>query len=204
VHLWQIGRASAIASRLPYLESHLLPKGSLPTTGSGSAAGLRPPKDITVLATYASLLARSDLSPALMREVAAAAREVHAPAGAMHRANAFPALRQLDFSSHPQALDALVNGLSNWERDVSFTVAQWIKRFVLVLVPMLLIAAWLSWLLPRWVEKRLERQLHFWYGELQYLESDLKLTVAGSLRARQLLRAHLHHVAEQTDAAQGR
>jgi uncharacterized protein len=173
VHLVHLERASAIVERLPYLEPRLLAQGSL------MGRNKQPEKDTTLLTTYASLVARADLDPALQRQVLAAAQQVHSGAGSFHRAGEFPSLRQLDFPAPLHVLDSadyLSGKLPWWEGKFSFVQAQWLERLVVIGLPLMALALMLCIFVPRWIESRVRGQLDALYGQLQFLEEDMNNT----------------------------
>lgn len=168
VHLVQLRRSAAILDRLPYLQARLLPQGAL------DPGGRAPPADVTMLTTLASLVARSDLDPALKRLATQVAIEVQSRAGQFHRAGEFPSLRRADYPVSAHARDVLANGLYWHERALPFWWAQVLTRLVLVCLPVALLALWLGKLLPAYLRWVLESRITRWYGELKYIENDLR------------------------------
>lgn len=165
IQLANIQKSAAIAERNPYLEPRLLAQGALDAR--------MPPRDITLLTTSASLVAREDLHPALKRLAIAVAMEVHAGGGLFHRAGDFPSLRRIDFPTAPQARDTLAHGLPVLERLLPFWWAQVAQRILLIIVPMALLALWSIRLIPAYLRWLLESRVNRWYGELKFIENDL-------------------------------
>ncbi|MES2412249.1 MAG: TAXI family TRAP transporter solute-binding subunit [Pseudomonadota bacterium] len=165
IQLVNLRKSAAITERNPYMESRLLPQGSLDTK--------LPPRDITMLTTSASLVARETLHPALKRLAIAIAMDVHTDGGLFNRAGDFPSLRRIDFPTSPQARSTLINGLPLWERLLPFWWAQVLERLVLIVLPVTLAALWLMQLIPGYVRWVLESRLNRWYGELKFIENDL-------------------------------
>lgn len=165
IQLANLRKSAAITERNPFLESRLLPQGTLDTN--------LPPRDITMLTTSASLVAREALHPALKRLALAVAMEVHTGGGLFFRAGDFPSLRRIDFPTAPQARDTLIHGLPLVERVLPFWWAQVVERIVLLVLPVTLVALWLMRLIPRYMRWMVESRLNRWYGELKFIENDL-------------------------------
>jgi uncharacterized protein len=184
VQLVQLSRTSAIVERLPYLEPRLLTQGSL------IGHQRHPDTDMTMLTTYASLVAHNSLHPALQRQLLAAAHEVHQGSGRFHRTGDFPSLRQLDFPVSMNVInqDTLHGLLPLWEKNLPFFWAQWLERFLFVVLPLALLAAWLCAALPHWVESRMRQQLDALYGQLQFIEEDMHHSTLIQLDYEQLRR----------------
>ncbi|MES2508778.1 MAG: TAXI family TRAP transporter solute-binding subunit [Pseudomonadota bacterium] len=165
IQLVNLRKAAAITERNPFLESRLLSQGTLDTN--------LPPRDITLLTTSASLVARDALHPALKRLALSVAMEVHTGGGLFFRAGDFPSLRRIDFPTSPQARTTLVNGLPLVERLLPFWWAQVAERMLLLVLPVMLVAVWLMRLIPSYIRWMVESRLNRWYGELKYIENDL-------------------------------
>lgn len=103
IKLANLSKSSAITERNPYLESRLLPQGSLDTN--------IPPRDIALLTTSASLLAHEDLHPALKRLSIAVATQVHSGSGIFHRARDFPRSDELIFQQVLERVTPCCTGL---------------------------------------------------------------------------------------------
>ena len=181
IQLANLRKSAAITERNPYLEPRLLAQGALDTR--------LPPRDITLLTTSASLVAREDLHPALKRLAIAVAMEVHTGGGLFHRAGDFPSLRRIDFPTAPQARETLVHGLPLLERLLPFWWAQLTERILLIVLPVTLMAFWLMRLIPTYLRWVLESRVNRWYGELKFIENDLSQdTLSGLDLTRFLLR----------------
>lgn len=167
VHLAQLSRSAALVERLPYLQVRLLPQGALDP-------GQRlPARDISLLVTTESLVAREDLHPALQRLAAAAARELHAGGGVLHRPGDFPSLKLVEFPSSREARQTLAHGLPWLERQLPFWWAQVALRVLVICLPVALLAWWVARALPAYLRWLVESRLARWYGELKYIELDL-------------------------------
>ncbi len=177
--LANLHKTAAITERNPYLESRLLAQGAL---GLGM-----PPRDITLLTTQSSLVARESLHPALKRLAIAVAMDVNTGSGLFHRAGDFPSLRRLDFPTAPQARKVLASGLPTLEQWMPFWWAQVAERILLIVLPVSLVALSLMALIPRYLRWALESRVNRWYGELKFIENDLKLEAHSDLTLAQFM-----------------
>lgn len=181
VQLVQLRHSGALIDRLPYLEPRLLAQGAM------GARPFLPPRDTTVLATSASLVARSDLHPALQRLAARAAQEVHGSAGLFRQNGEFPTLKRLEFPASPQARRTLAYGVPWFEAYLPFWWGQVLLRLLLVCLPVALVALWLARMVPAYLRWVLESRIARWYGELKYIEHDLARGKVTGLERTQFL-----------------
>ena len=123
MQLVNLRKSAASTERNPYLESRLLAQGKLDTRV--------PPRDITLLTTSTSLVAREDLHPALKRLAISVVTDTHTGSGLFHRAGDFPFLRPIDFPTAPHARDTLIQGTPLLERLLPFWWAQVAERMLL-------------------------------------------------------------------------
>jgi hypothetical protein len=184
VALVQLKRSSALIERLPYLQLRLLPQGSIEPR--------LPARDVALLVTTASLVARADLHPALQRLAADAARGIHAEASPFHRAGDFPSLRRIEFPASAEARRTLVSGRPWLEEQLPFWTAQITMRVLVICLPIALLAWWLAHSIPAYLRWLLESRIARWYGELKFIEYDLaNETMTGMDRIRSLQRLEL-------------
>ncbi len=184
VYLVQLKRSAALTERLPFLQPRLLPQGAL------DADGVLPARDLALLTTTASLVARADLHPALQRLATRIAQKVHSGGGLFHRAGAFPSLKRVDFAASADARRTLVGGLPWLEEQLPFMPAQIVLRLLVICLPVALVAIWLAHLLPAYLRWLLESRVTRWYGELMYIEDEI---AQDSLTGMQLTR-HLERL----------
>ena len=158
--------AAAIVERNTYLNYRLLPQDSLGQD--------RPAADTALLTTPTHLLAQSDLDPALQRLVTAVAMQIHEAPGSFHRRGELPTIRFSDFPASPEARSVLVHGLNWMEANLPFTLAQVVQRMVIIGIPAVLLTVLLMALIPAWIRLVLESRVSRWYGELRFIEHDLR------------------------------
>lgn len=165
IHLVQLRRTAALTERLPWLVPRLLAQGTL--------GPQLPPRDVTLLTTSASLVARADLHPALQRLATDVVTEVHTGGGPFHRPGEFPSLKRLQFPASEEARRTLTHGLPWLEAHLPFWWAQVVLRLLVICLPVALVALWLARIVPAYLRWLLESRVTRWYGELMYIEHDL-------------------------------
>jgi TRAP transporter TAXI family solute receptor len=179
IQLASLRKSAAMTERNPYLESTLLAQGTLDTRV--------PPRDVTLLTTSTSLVARDTLHPALKRLALKAAIETHVAGSLFHRAGEFPSLRRIDFPTSTEARTTLARGLP-WIEDVlPFWWAQVAERVLLIVLPVALLAYWLMRLIPSSLRRALESRVNRWYGELKFIENDLSQQALSGLDVTRFL-----------------
>ena len=166
IHLVQLRRTAALTERLPYLQTRLLVQGAL------DGAQL-PARDLPVLTTSASLVARSEMHPALQRLATHVANTVHARGGVFHPPGEFPSLKRVEFPASEEARRTLIHGLPWLEERLPYWWAQVTIRLLVICLPVALLAIWLARMLPAYLRWVLESRVARWYGELKYIEHDL-------------------------------
>jgi len=167
VKLLSVGRADAYVRRFSYVSKLTLPAGTIDL-------GLRiPPEDVTLIAADAMLVARADLPSPLVNLLYEAARELHSVRGYFEAAREFPNTDPVDI---PVSVDADRHhrfGPSLLHRYLPFSMATYVERLVILLVPLLVLLVPLSNLLPQLLRWRARSRIYRWYGELALLERDI-------------------------------
>jgi TRAP-type uncharacterized transport system substrate-binding protein len=186
ISLVQLRRSSALIERLPYLQLRLLPQGAI------DPAAKLPARDIALLVTTTSLVARADLHPALQRLAVEVAREVHSGPSPFHRAGDFPSLRRIEFPASAEARRTLMSGRPWLEEQMPFWSAQIMMRVLVICLPIALLAWWLAHSIPAYLRWLLESRIARWYGELKFIEHDLaNQSMTGMDRLKSLQRLEL-------------
>jgi uncharacterized protein len=175
IQMASLRRSAAMIERLPYLDARFVAAGSLQATTQ------QPPQDTALLTTYASVVVREDLHPMVKRVLASAALQIHGGAGPLHASGEFPHLKRLEFPSSTHARSVLRDGLPWLEEQLGVRWAQWVYRLLLIGLPLAFIAYVLGRLLPAYLRWLMESNINRWYGELKYIENDLKVSQPGGL-----------------------
>ncbi|HTO85443.1 MAG TPA: TAXI family TRAP transporter solute-binding subunit [Methylomirabilota bacterium] len=160
-------QADAYLMKFPFLTSVPLPIGAV------SLAADVPPTRMTLVAPTAMLLARDDIHPALVTLLLRAAsrmesgRQLFAPAGT------FPTLQNLDFPVQSDAQRYFDRGPSILYRFLPFSIAVWIQRMVVLVVPLLTMLPIVRLAPPayRW---QMQRKIYQWYKHLRRIEAAVE------------------------------
>jgi uncharacterized protein len=192
IQMASLRRSAAMIERLPYLDARFVASGSLQTTTQ------QPPQDTVLLSTLAGVVVREDLHPMIKRFIAEAATQIHGGAGPLHSKGEFPNLKRVEFQSSSQAREVLRNGLPWIEGTLGVRWAQWAYRLLLVGLPLILIAYALNQLIPAYLRWMIESAINRLYGELKYIENDLKSSKPGGLELARF-RGQLREIDERVN-----
>jgi TRAP transporter TAXI family solute receptor len=168
VRLMSFARADAYVARLPFLHRLVLPRGTL------DLARDLPRDDVQLVAPTANLLAKESLHPAIAYLVLEAAREVHSGPGPFNRMGEFPSPNDAEFPLSSQAERYYKSGPPFLQRYLPFWAATLIDRMIVLLVPLFAVAVPLFRILPGLYAWRIRRKVYRWYGELKFLEEELR------------------------------
>ncbi len=175
-------RADAYVARDPKLSKLVLPEGVV------DLASDRPPADVALIASKASLVVRRDLHPALQYLLLRAAMEVHAPAAIFQRAGEFPAPEVTDLPIGEDAARIYRAGPSILQRTLPFWLAELVQRLLIIVLPLagILYPLWsLLWKTYRW---QMQQRITRLYGELRQIERSSRTDANAEARARLLTR----------------
>jgi TRAP-type uncharacterized transport system substrate-binding protein len=175
-------RADAHVALRPYLSKLVLPRGvaDLPRD--------RPAKDLTLVATKASLVVRRDLHPAIQYLLLEAASEVHGAPGVFNKAGQFPAAEPIDLPLSTFAHEYYRSGQPFLQRHLPFWLAALTSPLLMVLIPVVGLLYPLLRLAPALYGWIVHRGIFRLYSELKFLEAELEVgvsdTTAGALSER--------------------
>lgn len=158
-------RASAFIAIDPNFNRLTLPEGVVDLSTN------RPPADVPLIASKASLVVRSDLHPALQYLLLHAALEVHSRPSIFQRAGEFPAPETIDLPLSIEAQHLYKSGPSILQRTLPFWLAELVQRLAVVLLPIVGILYPLWSLLPKAYRWQMQRRVNRLYVELRHLES---------------------------------
>lgn len=164
ISLMSLTQAPAYVRRFPYLDMLMLPRGAIDFVRD------IPPRDISLVATHAYVVAREDTHPALIDLMLGAMKPAHAEATVFQRPGEFPKADGGDFALHPRAERFYKAGPPFLQRYLPFSIANLLDRMIVLLVPLLALAVPLFRILPQLYVWRVRSKLYRWYGELKDLE----------------------------------
>jgi len=168
VQLLSTKRAETFVRRMPFLHKLTLPEGA------ADLARNVPPTDITLLAVTANLVAVEDIHPVIVDLLLEAAKKVHGGAGLFQRVGEFPAPRDLDLPLSPDAERFYKGSPSILRRYLPFWMVVWVNRFLVVAIPLLILAIPVFRTVPALYRWRMRRNIYRWYGELRFTEDAVR------------------------------
>jgi len=160
-------RADAYAALDPYFTKLILP------TGVGNLATNRPPNDVPLVATEASLIVRKDLHPAIQYLLLEAATEIHSAGGLFRKAGQFPAPARVDLPIAKDARQYYKSGPPFLQRYLPYGIAVLASRLLVLLIPVIGVAYPLLRTAPALYSWSMRRRIFRLYGELKYIEVEL-------------------------------
>lgn len=168
VKLMSFAIADAYSRRFPFLTALTLPQGSMDLVHE------YPRQNTQLFAPTATLVARDDMHPALINLLLQAATEVHNGAGPFHRAREFPAPRDGDYPLASEALRYYKSGPPFLQRYLPFWAAVLVDRLIFLILPIFAIALPMMRVMPSIYAWRIRRRIYRWYGELKFLEQEMR------------------------------
>jgi TRAP transporter TAXI family solute receptor len=160
-------RAGAYARRFSYLTPLIVPEGAQ------SLALNIPDRDITLIATTASLAVRPDIHPAIVDLMMQAATEVHAPGGWFEAHGEFPTPRFLELPLNPQAQRFYEHGPPFLQKYLPFWAASLIDRLKVMLLPLAALLLPLLKIMPPVYRWRMNSRVLGLYEVLEKLDRSL-------------------------------
>jgi TRAP transporter TAXI family solute receptor len=133
IRLMSFDQADAYARNLPYLSKVNVPRGLL------SISHDLPKQDIQVIAATATLVAKENISPAMVSLLLGASYDILKSYSRLQKVGEFPSSTGLDFPLQVDAEIYLKDGPSFLHRHLPFWTAVWIGRFAKIIIPFLVI-----------------------------------------------------------------
>jgi TRAP transporter TAXI family solute receptor len=174
VKVMSFSQAGAYQRRFPFLTKLTFPHGVADLVRDF------PPDDIKVLAPTANLIIRDDLHPALQTLLLQAASEVHGKSGFFQDTGEFPSYKDQMLPLSPEAARYFKGGAPFLQRYLPFWLAVLVDRLVVLLVPIFALLIPLLKIAPAIYTWRVRSKVFRCYGELKFLEDDLKHHFDGS------------------------
>lgn len=168
VQLLDFAQNEAYARRFPFLTPVTLPRGVV------DLASNVPARDVRLVASTTSLLARDATHPALLTLFAQSAQKLHGGAGWFNRARDFPNTRASELPIAKEGDRAMNEPVPMLQRYLPFWLANLIERMWLVLGILLAIMLPLSRIVPPLYQFRVRSRVFRWYGRLREIEIDME------------------------------
>jgi TRAP transporter TAXI family solute receptor len=157
-------RADAFVALYPFLTRLVVPRG---------VADLRtdkPPSDVTLIASKASLIVRKDLHPAIQYLLLNVATRIHSSASIFNRANEFPAAEEVDVPLSSEAQRFYKSGLPILQEYFPFWIAELMGKIIILFIPIFGVLYPIIHFLPRVYDWTMRSKVLRMYGELRLLE----------------------------------
>lgn len=167
VHVLQLSQLEAYLRRFQDLDRVVIPMGAY------DFARNLPARDLDLVASSVELVARADLHPAISDLLLETMREVHGRPFLLQKAGEFPAAREHDLPLSADARRYYQSGKRWLYRMLPFWAASLADRFLMVLVPLLLLLVPVFRLIPVLYRWRFRLKLYPIYGSLLELERDV-------------------------------
>lgn len=168
ITLMNLDQAEALIRNFPFLHRLTLPHGSFDLERN------IPAEDVQLLAPTVKLAARADLHPALVTLLLRAASEVHGNATLLQREHEFPLGSDTELTLSPDAQRYYKSGPPFLQKYLPFWAATWVDRMFVILLPILAILIPITKFAPLLYSWRVRSKVYHWYGELKYLEVQLR------------------------------
>jgi TRAP transporter TAXI family solute receptor len=166
--LMNFERAGAYTRHMHYLSQIQLPEGVIDIEND------IPPRNVTLLAAPAQLVARDTLHPAIQDLLLMAATKVHGRGNLIQRNGEFPRPERVDFPVSDEAERFFRSGQSFLQRYLPFWLASLVDRFLIGLIPLAAVLIPLFRLLPPLYRWRVRSRIYRWYGELMFIENEMR------------------------------
>lgn len=164
VALLPFAQSEAYARRLGFLKPVVLPQGVV------DLATNVPARDVPLIATTTSLVARVDTHPAVLQLMAQTAVGLHGSASWFSQAREFPNLAHAEVPLAAEAVRVLSGGSSFLQRYVPFWLANLVERMWLAMGLIVALALPLSRIVPPLYTMRIRSRVYRWYAELRDIE----------------------------------
>lgn len=166
IRLMNFDQADAYTRNLPYLSKVNVPRGLL------SIEYDLPRQDIQVLAPTATLVAQSNISPAMVSLMMGASYDILKSYSRLQKTGEFPSNTGLDFPLQQDADIYIKDGPSFLHRNLPFWTAVWVGRFMKIIIPLLVILIPLFTYLPAASNLLLKLKLARVYEELKMIDKN--------------------------------
>ncbi|MFZ4534869.1 TAXI family TRAP transporter solute-binding subunit [Propionivibrio sp.] len=175
-------QADAYTRRFPFLSKVVLPRGVVDLVRD------TPPRDTVLLATTANVVVRDDLHPALVSLMLQAMTEVNGKNGFFQRAGEFPAYKDHSFALSDEAKRYYKSGPPFLQRYLPFWIAVLVERLFVLILPIIILLFPLLKIAPSIYNWRVRSKIFRCYGDLKFLENELRQSYVASRHADYLLR----------------
>ena len=164
LHVMNVADAEGLSRNLTFLHALRVPQSTI------DVARQKPARDLSIVASTVTLVARKDLHPALVYLLMSVVDEVHEPPSLLHKENEFPSDKDTDLPLSPQAEAYYKSGKPFLQRYLPFGLASAVERLLKVGVPILLVLLPFLRVVPAVNQWRVRRKLARSYRQLLEVE----------------------------------
>jgi TRAP transporter TAXI family solute receptor len=168
VKLFEFAQAEAYARHYRYISPVTLPRGV------ADLARNVPARDLQLIATTTSLVAREGTHPALVQLFVQAASRIHSGPGWVARAGQFPTAEHSEFALAKDAERYYRLGPPLLQRYLPFWLANLVDRMWVALFSIVAILIPVSRLVPPLYRFRVRSRIFRWYRNLRLIEAELE------------------------------
>ena len=168
VKLFEFAQAEAYARHYRYISPVTLPRGV------ADLARNVPARDLQLIATTTSLVAREGTHPALVQLFVQAASRIHSGPGWVARAGQFPSAEHSEFALAKDAERYYRLGPPLLQRYLPFWLANLVDRMWVALFSIVAILIPVSRLVPPLYRFRVRSRIFRWYRNLRLIEAELE------------------------------
>lgn len=168
VRVMGFSQADAYTRRFPFLARVVMPEGVFDLVRNV------PPNDVVLLAATANLVVSDQIHPALVSLLLEAASEVHGKSGFFQRSGEFPRYIDRSFELSPDAERFYKSGPPFLQRYLPFWAAVLVDRLIVLLLPLFALLLPLVRIAPTIYTWRIRSKIFRLYGELKYLENEVR------------------------------
>jgi len=168
VRLYEFAQAESYARRYRYMSPVTLPRGV------AQLALDVPPRDLQLIATTTSLVARKETHPAIVQLFVQAASRIHSGPGWISRAGQFPTGAHSEFALAPDAERYYRNGPPLLQQYLPFSLANLIDRMWVALFSIVVVLLPISRMVPPLYRFRVRSKIFRWYRNLRLIEHELE------------------------------
>jgi TRAP-type uncharacterized transport system substrate-binding protein len=168
IALMNLDQSAALVRNFPFLHPLTLPHGSFDLERN------LPSEDVRLLAPTVKLVVRADLHPAHVTLLLKAASEIHGNANLLQKEHEFPLGSDTEVPLSPDAQRFYKSGPPFLQKYLPFWIATWVDRMFVILLPMLAVLIPITKFAPMVYSWRIRAKVYHWYGELKYLEGQLR------------------------------
>jgi len=168
VKMFEFAQADAYARRLPFLSPVILPRGVM------DLARNMPARDLAMVATTTTLVAREGTHPALLQLFVQSAHKIHGGTSWLAPAGLFPSPQGAELPLAKEAERYYRNGPPLLQRYLPFWLANLVDRMWVVLVSIIAVLIPLARVVPPLYEFRVRSRVFRWYRQLREIEDSFR------------------------------